>query len=273
MKRLRLSVLCVLLTFSIHALAINPVRQYQVLPEQLGLKYQAKKIRVNAKIELNSWLFLQANKSKPFIVVSNADAGNMSNCLGQAREFFKAGYNVILYDYRGFGESSDFDINRDMMYYEEFTEDLRSVVTFVKNAYAPKKVILYGLSMGTIISKGVLDTDMSISGAILDSFVIDPELVAKRILELKNKHVLLPDGAQMYIESNRKPTLTPILLFSGLEDVVTRSTDYSAFMGLNARSKLVTWNCNHIECFYKMTKVNDSDLYMSEVNTYIKSLM
>lgn len=264
--------LFVLITLSFHAFAINPSRQYQVRPEQLGLNYQTKKIKVSATVELNSWLFLQNNQNRLFIIVSNTDAGNMSNCLGQAREFFKAGYNVILYDYRGFGESSDFELNHDMMYYEEFAQDLRSVLHFVKKEYAPKKVILYGLSMGTIISKSVLDTDTSINGAILDSFVIDPNLVVHRILEIKNKRVLLPDGAQKYVESNKKPALTPVLLFSGLKDIVTRSTDYSSFMSLNAKSQLVTWDCNHIECFYKMTKDSDSDLYMLEVNTYINSL-
>jgi len=268
----KLATLFLLLILSVPMFAINPVRAYQVLPEQLGLKYQSKKIKVNDTIELNSWLFLQDNKNKPFIIVSNSDSGNMSNCLGQASEFFKAGYNVILYDYRGFGESSDFEVNREMMYYEEFEEDLRAVLHYVKKEYTPKKVILYGLSMGTIISKTVLNTDKAVSGAILDSFVIDPNLVVDRIKEIKNKRVLLPVGAQGYTESNKKETSTPILLFSGLQDIVTKSTDYSAFMMLNTKSRLITWDCNHLECFYKMTKDSDSDLYMAAVNSYINSL-
>jgi alpha-beta hydrolase superfamily lysophospholipase len=214
----KLATLIVLLTLSFHAIAINPVREYQVKPETLGLKYQTKKIQVSATIELNSWLFLQDNKTKPFLIVSNSDAGNMSNCLGQANEFFKAGYNVILYDYRGFGESSNFEINRNKMYYEEFTEDLRSVLKFVKKEYTPTKVVLYGLSMGTIVSKSVLNTDTSINGAILDSFVVNLKLVVDRILEIRNKQVLLPDDAQKYADANKKATSTPILLFSGLKD-------------------------------------------------------
>lgn len=269
---IKFATLFVLFVLSFHAFAINPSRQYQIRPEDLGLKYETKKIKVSTTVELNSWIFLQDTKNKPFIIVSNSDAGNMSNCLGQAREFFKEGYNVVLYDYRGFGESSDLEINRDRMYYEEFSEDLRSVLYYVKQDYKPKRLILYGLSMGTIISKSVLDTDSSIDGAILDSFVIDPNLVADRIFEMKNKRVLVPEVTQKYVESNRKPTLTPVLLFSGLKDVVTRSTDYAAFLSLNERSRLVTWNCNHLECFYEMTKDRDSDLYMAEVNAFINSL-
>jgi len=160
-----------------------------------------------------------------------------------------------------------------MMYYNEFTEDLRTVLQFVKKVYVPKIVVLYGLSMGTIISKSVLNNDISVNGAIFDSFVVDPDLVVSRILELKNKHVLLPDAARDYTKSNGKTSLIPILLFSGLKDIVTKSTDYNVFIGLNAKSKLVTWDCNHLECFYKMSKDTDSDLYMSEVNKYIKSLL
>jgi alpha-beta hydrolase superfamily lysophospholipase len=268
----KLAILIVLLTLSFQALGINPVREYQVKPEQIGLKYQTKKIKVSATIELNSWLFLQDNKTKPFLIVSNSDAGNMSNCLGQANEFFKAGYNVILYDYRGFGESSNFEINRNRMYYEEFAEDLRSVLLFVRKEFAPKKVVLYGLSMGTIVSKSVLNTDTSINGVILDSFVINPKLVVARILEMKNKQVLIPYGAHQYTDANTKATTTPILLFSGLKDQVTKATDYAEFTSLNANTRLVTWECNHLECFYKMTKDTDSDLYMAEVKTFIKNL-
>lgn len=268
----KIALLSALLTLCFNTFAINPSRQYQVKPEQLGLKYQTKKIKISATSELNSWLFLQIKQNQPFIIVSNSDAGNMSNCLGQAREFFKAGYNVVLYDYRGFGESSDFEINRDMMYYEEFVEDLQSVLKYVKKEYRPRKIILYGLSMGTIISKSVLDKDTSINGAIFDSFIIDPKLVVERILQIKNKHVLLPNGSQTYVESNKKTSSIPILLFAGLRDIVTKSTDYSAFMGLNGTSRLITWDCNHIECFYKMTKDADSDLYISEVVAYVNSL-
>ena len=269
----KLFCLLILFPLTFHLFAINPSREYQVKPEQLGLKYQTKKIKVNATVNLNSWFFLQNNLAKPFIIVSNADAGNMSNCLGQARAFFMAGYNVVLYDYRGFGESSDFEINKDMMYYDEFAEDLHAVLSHVKSEYGAKTIILYGLSMGTIVSKIVLDTDRTIKGAILDSFVIDPNLVVNRILQIKNKHVLLPHGAAAYVQSNKKRTLVPLLLFSGLKDMVTKTTDYSAFMRINAKSQLVTWDCNHIESFYKMTKDTDSDLYMAQVNKYIKGLM
>jgi hypothetical protein len=126
--------------------------------------------------------------------------------------------------------------------------------------------------MGTINSKMVLQQDKSVKGAIFDSFAIDPALIVKRIQEKKKKTVLLPKGLQNYMEGNKTKREIPLLLFSGLKDVFTQSTDYKEFIALNPGSKLVTWDCDHIQCYYEMTKDTTGDLYMLEVKKYIDSL-
>ena len=258
-----------LVSFSL--LAINPVHEYKVRPEMLGMKYETKKIQVNSNVQLNSWLFL-GDQTRPFIIVSNSDAGNMANCLGQAQEFSKAGYNVILYDYRGFGESSDFEMDRNRLYYDEFVEDLNAVLAFTRKVYKPKKLILYGLSMGTIISRTAMDQHKWVSGGIFDSFVVNPNLVVDRIFQLKKKEISLPNGAVLYNKINDSPAGVSILIFSGLQDIITKSTDYTSFLKINPKARVVTWDCNHLENFYTMTKDKDSDLYMAAVNEYINNL-
>jgi len=258
-----------LVSFSL--LAINPVREYKVRPEMLGMKYETQKIQVNSNVQLNSWLFL-GDQTRPFIIVSNSDAGNMANCLGQAQEFSKAGYNVILYDYRGFGESSDFEMDRNRLYYDEFVEDLNAVLVFTRKVYKPKKLILYGLSMGTIISRTAMDQHKWVSGGIFDSFVVNPNLVVDRIFQLKKKEISLPNGAVLYNKINESPAGVSILIFSGLQDIITKSTDYTSFLKINPKARVVTWDCNHLENFHTMTKDKDSDLYMAAVNEYINNL-
>lgn len=268
----KIAFIACLLFLGIKVNAINPSRKYQWTPEDLGLKFQGLKIKVNEKIQLNSWVFTQERTGSPFVIVSNGDAGNMANTLGQAKSFYEAGYNVVLYDYRGFGESSDFEMNKDMMYYDEFYDDLKSTISFVKAKYKTNAVVLYGISMGTIISNMVLQQDKSIKGAIFDSFAIDPALIVQRIREKKKKTVLLPKGLQNYMDANKTKREIPLLLFSGLKDVFTQSTDYKEFITLNPGAKLVTWDCDHIQCYYEMTKDTTGDLYMLEVKKYIDGL-
>lgn len=249
---------------------INPKREYAAKPDAIGLKYESYKIKVSDAVTLNSWVCLQSDLTKPFIIISGPDAGNMANSLGQAKALYDSGYNVILYDYRGFGESSDFKMDPKAVYYNEFAEDLNSTIAFVKTKFKPKSMVLYGLSMGTIISRKNLESDSLIKGLILDSFVLDPKLVVDRIEVLKKKVVVVPANSAEYAASNRMDLKKPVLIFSGLKDKITMTDDYKDFLAKNKAAKMITWNCNHIECFTAMG--TDPNFYMVEVDKFVGKL-
>lgn len=270
LKYLFALILWVNLLFVNAAYGINPRRQYDATPDAIGVKYKVLKIHVNDSVKLNSWACLQADKGKPFIIISGSDAGNMANSLGQAKALYNAGYNVILFDYRGFGESSDFNMNPNMVYYNEFSDDLKKTIDYVKTRFTPSSIILYGMSMGTIVARMNADHDQLIKGLVLDSFVMDPELIVERILALKNKSLLLPDHAFEYSRSNETILKKPVLIFSGLKDMVTKTIDYTSFLSKNRSSKMVTWDCNHLECFTSMG--SDPGLYITEVISFINKL-
>jgi alpha-beta hydrolase superfamily lysophospholipase len=253
-----------------NAYAIKPERQYAAKPDAFGLTYKTFKIKVNESVTLSSWACLQKNLDRPFIIISGGDAGNMGNYLSQAKVLYDEGYNVILYDYRGFGESSDFQIDQNRMYYDEFAEDLKKTIEFVNAKYKPTSIVLYGFSMGTAISRMNLDDTKTIKGLILDSFVIDPQLVVDRIAVLKKKKILVPDTASAYAQSNRIVLNKPVLIYSGLKDMVTKTEDYKAFLLKNPTSKMVTCNGNHLECFSSMG--SEPNRYIVALNSFIKSL-
>ncbi|HMI02986.1 MAG TPA: alpha/beta fold hydrolase [Pedobacter sp.] len=250
---------------------INPKRQYDATPDAIGVEYSVHKIHISDSVKLNSWVCLQADKGKPFIIISGSDAGNMANALGQTKALYDAGYNVILYDYRGFGESSDFNINQNMVYYNEFSDDLKKTIQYVKATFTPSSIVLYGMSMGTIVSRMNADSDPLIKGLILDSFVIDPKLIVERIFALKNKNLVLPDNSIDYSRGNETVLKKPVLIFSGLKDIVTKTTDYTKFLSRNRDSQMVTWDCNHLECFTSMG--SEPSLYIAAVKSFINSLL
>jgi predicted alpha/beta hydrolase len=73
-------------------------------------------------------------------------------CRKYGRRFTQNGFDIWVYDYRGFGKSDDFKINVDQLYYTEFVNDLSAVVDSAMAARPKNKIGLYGFSMGTIIS-------------------------------------------------------------------------------------------------------------------------
>lgn len=269
----KISLLIVLLMsvlLSENTYALKPERQYVIKPDAIGIKYETYKIKVNDSVTLNSWVCLQEDLKRPFIVVSGSDAGNMGNSLGQAKALYDEGYNVVLYDYRGFGESSDFKMNPNMVYYNEFSEDLHKTIAFVNTKFQPKSIVLYGMSMGTIVSRMNVNSTGVIKGLILDSFVVNPKLVVERVFVSKKKDLLLPGNASEYVQSNMLVVGKPILIFSGLKDPVTKTDDYKEFLSKNPTSKMVTWDCSHLQCFTSMG--TEPNLYIMEVNKFIDKL-
>lgn len=123
-----------LLGFSSKLFAINPGRDYYLSPDSLGLQYQEVRLNTSDNLSLNCWdISTDSLKNKnTSIVIAYGDSGNMGSNLFLAKTLSNEGYKVILFDYRGFGKSDDFVIQKDMLYYNEFCEDLKTVLNYAK---------------------------------------------------------------------------------------------------------------------------------------------
>ena len=126
MKSLFLSFISTLLIGSV-AFALNPSREYTVKPEKYGMVYKEEKITTKDDASLNAWFFETAKKTTNWVIISSSGDGNMSDNIEIAGLFLSAGWNVCLYDYRGYGTSSDFTIDPDTYIYPEFIKDLNGV--------------------------------------------------------------------------------------------------------------------------------------------------
>ncbi len=77
-------------------------------PDQYGIAYQDVFFPSADKTKLHGWFLPAKNgvkKAKGTIVFSHGNAGRVSDHLGFVAGMIESGYNVFLYDYRGFGQS------------------------------------------------------------------------------------------------------------------------------------------------------------------------
>lgn len=85
-----------------------PIKGKGKTPDQYGIAYEDVFFESKDKTKLHGW-FLPAKvgvkKAKGTIVFSHGNAGRVSNHLGYIYGLMRGGYNVFLYDYRGFGQS------------------------------------------------------------------------------------------------------------------------------------------------------------------------
>src|SRR4051812_35668594 len=124
MNSIRFAVLVLCTVFSVQLMALNPSKEYKSTPDKYGMKFKEEKIKTSDGATLNSWFFESPKKTTNTIVISGSGDGNMADYLELVSQFLSANYNVLTYDYRGYGQSSDFTIDPQTYIYPQFVTDL-----------------------------------------------------------------------------------------------------------------------------------------------------
>jgi fermentation-respiration switch protein FrsA (DUF1100 family) len=101
---------------------------------------------------LNGWFFESQLKLAPTtIIFFHGNGGNITNIGWMGQRFAKHGFNVLLFDYRGYGASEGVAANEADLY-----ADGDAAVAFVKSKGIPSHdIVLYGQSLGTTIAADV----------------------------------------------------------------------------------------------------------------------
>lgn len=98
---------------------------------------------VSSEIKLNALRFATKDSvSKGVVLYYHGNADNLTRWGEYASEFTKRGYDVVMYDYRGFGKSNG-RLNE-----ENFLSDAQYVFDDLSRRYNPDKIVLYGRSLG-----------------------------------------------------------------------------------------------------------------------------
>ncbi len=255
------------LLFAQVVLAINPIKEYTDTPANSNFRYEEVQIKTEDGYALNSWT-LYPNDEKRLnrtLILAYGDAGNMSYWLRQVIEVVNQGYTVVMFDYRGFGASDAFDIEEDMLYYDEFAKDLQAVIAYTKEKFNTK-IGVWALSMGTI--SAVLAQDVQpYDYLIADGFVVDPKVIVERLDHFLEKETHLPEGARAYDKALTHLTL-PVLFIVGDRDGLTTMQDSNRVKPLNPKSEVVAYKGGHLQGFQAMTKTYHGEGYIEAINAF-----
>jgi pimeloyl-ACP methyl ester carboxylesterase len=95
---------------------------------------------------INAILFKAINP-KGIIYYHHGNAGNLEDWGSRAIDFTNIGYDVLMYDYRGYGKSSGKIKNEKML-----NKDALMIYNKLLSTYKESDIILYGMSLGTGIA-------------------------------------------------------------------------------------------------------------------------
>ncbi|RYU93155.1 alpha/beta hydrolase [Emticicia agri] len=107
------------------------------------------------KINLNALMFLTRDTTKKGVVMYlHGNSRNIKVWGKYAKEFTSRGYDVIMYDYRGFGKSNGRLDEANLL------SDAQTVLKDIQRRYPPRNIIIYGRSLGTgVATKLAMDNE------------------------------------------------------------------------------------------------------------------
>lgn len=117
------------------------------LPQDYKFPFTDKYEEMNYQMEdgavINSLLF-KSKDSKGLVFYIHGNADNIRYYGDFAKVFLKEGYDVFMYDYRGFGKSSGRIKNERLL-----QKDNRNLYFEMLKRYDEKSIVIYGYSLGT----------------------------------------------------------------------------------------------------------------------------
>ncbi|MSQ73982.1 MAG: alpha/beta hydrolase [Betaproteobacteria bacterium] len=151
-----------------------------ITPLAAGLAFEKVRVPTEDGEQLAAWWIPGALPARGTVLLFHGNAGNIAHRVGYAKMFYDLGYNTLLVDYRGYGESSGEPT-------EEGTyRDARASWTWLTatRGIKPSSIVVFGESLG---------------GGVAAWLAAQQSQPAPRALILSSTFTSIPDlGAELY---------------------------------------------------------------------------
>ncbi len=158
-------------------LANLPGRALSASPEDIGLAFESVRIPTEDGERIHGWYVPHSpgEKLRGVVLFFHGNAGNISHRLDSIRLFHDLGLDVLIVDYRGYGEStgkpSEKGLYRDGAAAWDYLVDERGV--------APGRIVIFGRSLGAVVGARLASLE-SPGGLIIESgFTSGVEMAAR----------------------------------------------------------------------------------------------
>lgn len=141
-----------------------PGRTLEATPESVGLSFEDVRFRSGDGVELRGWFIPADQPDAPVLLYCHGNAGNISHRLERLELLHGLGLAVLLFDYRGYGESEGEPSERGTY------DDARAAWDYLTQTrrVPPERIVIFGESLGGAIG-AQLASEVKPGGLILSS--------------------------------------------------------------------------------------------------------
>ena len=137
-------VVCLLLYLLQDRLIFFPGEAPTATPRSIGLEFEEVHLGTEDGLELHGWWIPARDGGRGAVLVAHGNAGNIGHRLGLARAFHGMGLAVLLFDYRGYGNSEGAPSEEGLYLDAEAAHDH----LLHERQLAKEEIVVYGESLG-----------------------------------------------------------------------------------------------------------------------------
>jgi fermentation-respiration switch protein FrsA (DUF1100 family) len=155
-------------------LVFFPTRDLRATPADAGLVWEELRLRTEDGLGIHAW-WVPAEGARGTILFCHGNAGNVGDRIGSILLFHRLGWNVLIFDYRGYGRSEGSPSEAGL--YRDATAAWAHLTA--ERGVAPEDIVLFGRSLGGAVAAELAERHAP-AGIILESaFTSVPELAAE----------------------------------------------------------------------------------------------
>jgi len=182
---LGLLLLNVLMYFQQSHMIYFPMTRLEQTPADWGLQYEDVNFNTEDNIQLHGW-YIPQPQSEHVLLFFHGNAGNISHRRESIEIFHRLGLNVLIIDYRGYGQSQGKPSEQGL--YQDATAAWRFLNE--QKSFAPDQIIIFGRSLGGIIA-AKLASEVQARGLILESTLSSARDFARQVFKVLARLVVI----------------------------------------------------------------------------------
>ncbi len=223
-----------------------PTKDAPFTPAKYGYKYEDVAFTASDGVKLHGW-WMPAKSAKATVVYSHGNAGSLPHHFVFVHWLVDAGYNVMMYDYRGYGKSGG-KVSK-----QGIVEDAKAAFRYTAAREDVDGIISFGHSLGGAKSIAALAeaAPTKLKAVLVDSSFASYKDMAERVAGPRARKVVT-DTFEPYVYIKKLPEGTPILVVHGSDDsTIPFSQAEKLVAAANPPKRLMrVEGGDHVNCFF-----------------------
>lgn len=180
-----------------------------ITPAQARLPYEQMTLHTADGERLGAWWIPRPEPTAPVLLFHHGNAGNREDRLHNLAGLWHAGFSTLIFDYRGYAESTGKPSERGLQ------QDGLAAYDGLRARVGARPILLFGRSLGGAVAAYVA-TQRPAAGLILESTFTNVKAMARQVLPIPGIELLVN---ARYDTLARMPAIRmPLLVIHGTDD-------------------------------------------------------